>query len=198
MGPAPQARGRGGGKIVLDLAERSRSVDEVFGWIARACGGRRAVTTTARIGAALAMRTRARWRREVGAALNDVDEGCHSILERRYLHEVERAHGLPPGVRQTRQVDGEQPTYDDVLYAEFGLVVELDGLATHPDEVRWRDIRRDNVTAAAGRRVLRYGWPDVSEKPCAVAVQTGQALRLGGWRGDPGRCRRPDCVVVEV
>jgi very-short-patch-repair endonuclease len=180
-------------ETVLDMAERSSTTDEVFAWIARACGGRRAVTTTARIKAALADRSRSRWRREIDAAVRDVDEGCHSALERHYLRDVERAHNLPSGVRQARE--GE--TYDDVRYQGYGVVVELDGRATHPDELRWRDIRRDNATAATGRRVLRYGWPDVRAKPCAVAVQVGQALRFGGWTAQPSRCRRVDCVIVD-
>jgi hypothetical protein len=34
--------------------------------------------------------------------LRDVAEGAYSVLERRYLRDVERAHGLPAGRRQVR------------------------------------------------------------------------------------------------
>ena len=36
------------------------------------------------------------------------------------------------------------------LYEEHGLCVELDGIAAHPAEGRWRDIHRDNANRAPG------------------------------------------------
>jgi very-short-patch-repair endonuclease len=155
-------------------------------WMARACGRR--LTTPERLGAALAERPRARWGRELLAALTDVDSGCHSLLELRYLRDVERAHGLPPGQRQAvRQRSGGR-WYDDVYYARFHTRVELDGRVAHPDESRWHDARRDNAAAVHGDMVLRYGWVDVVERPCRTAAEVAATLVRSGWIGRPTLC----------
>lgn len=112
-----------------------------------------------------------------------------------HLRDVERAHRLPQGSRQyaVRRPGGRW--YDDVRYARFGVTVELDGRAAHPDEARWRDMRRDNAAAVDGRRVLRYGWTDVAGQPCAVAAQVATVLRASGWAGPVRRCG-PHCTVI--
>ena len=60
---------------------------------------------------------------------------------------------------------------------------------------RWRDIGRDNALAADGILVLRYGWADVSNRPCDVASQIGDAAGKRGWPGVLRRCG-PDCCVA--
>ena len=40
-------------------------------------------------------RKKMRWRREIAVALGDADDGALSVLEYRYVHRVERPHGLP-------------------------------------------------------------------------------------------------------
>jgi very-short-patch-repair endonuclease len=77
--------------------------------------------------------------------------------------------------------------YEDVHYRRYGLVVELDGRAAHPDTERGRDRRRDNATTASGHATLRYTWADVTLAPCRVAGEVGQALRSRGWTGSCGR-----------
>jgi very-short-patch-repair endonuclease len=94
------------------------------------------------------------------------------------------------GSRQYAVTRAGGRTYDDVRYAEFGVVVELDGRAAHPDETRWRDMARDNASVVDGRRVLRYGWADVASQPCEVAAQVATVLGVAGWRGMLRRCRR--------
>jgi hypothetical protein len=86
--------------------------------------------------------------------------------------------------------------YRDVLYEEYGVAVELDGRAAHPGDLRWRDIRRDNSAAAAGLVTLRYGWIDVSQRPCWVAAQVAQVLARRGYSG----CRpcAPGCPVAMI
>ena len=56
------------------------------------------------------------------------------------------------------------------------------------EERRFRDFRRDNEVVAAGESVLRYGWPDVTAHPCAVAAQVAGVLQTRGWTGLPKRC----------
>jgi very-short-patch-repair endonuclease len=117
-------------------------------------------------------------------------------LELAYLRSVERAHRLPRADRQAVAEEQGGRRYDDVRYSRFRTRVELDGRAAHPEHPRWRDMRRDNAAVAAGDTVLRYGTGDVVSRPCAVAVQVGTALRAGGWRGKPRRCRRADCALM--
>ncbi|NJC73286.1 hypothetical protein HC031_26720 [Planosporangium thailandense] len=180
-------------ETVVDLTQTAASVEQALSVIARACGRR--LTRPDRVAAALSARKRLRWRAELSAALDDVTVGAHSILELRYLRDVERAHGLPRASRQHTVVRRGGRRYDDVRYAQFGVVVELDGRAAHPDETRWRDMRRDNASVVDGRRVLRYGWADVVGQPCAVAAQVATVLRASGWRGAPRRCA-PGCTVL--
>jgi hypothetical protein len=175
-------------ETVLDLAGAAGSLDDALGWVLRACGSRR--TTPERLAAALALRARVRWRTELSATLGLAAEGVHSLLEYRYVHRVERPHGLPTGRRQRLVVRALQRQYQDVTYQEYGLVVELDGQAAHPAEARWRDARRDNAATAVGRGTLRYGWADVTERPCFVAGQVGGALAARGWTGVLRRCGR--------
>ena len=138
---------------------------------------------------------RARWRRELAAALADVGTGAHSLLELRYLRDVERPHGLPAGQRQARARQGSRNAYRDVLYEPFGVAVETDGAVAHPLEARWRDQTRDNAAAAGGIVTLRYGWAAITQHPCWVAVEVAAALRRRGWPG-PLRPCRPGCPTA--
>lgn len=116
--------------------------------------------------------------------LTEVEAGAESELELRYLHDVERPHGLPCGVRQRRSRSGKEVR--DVLYEDYGTIVELDG-AVHALR-RLRDMHRDNGALMAGLVSLRYGWPDVTGSPCQVAWQIAALLVARGWGGLPTRC----------
>ena len=148
----------------------------------------RRLTSPARLRDTLAGRNRHPHRSLIGDVLADVADGVQSPLERRYLVDVERAHRLPTGLRNRQESDGARAKYHDVRYGDFSLVVELDGRAAHHPEDAFRDLRRDNVLALAGETVLRFGWRDVVGRPCAVAAQVAQALRLHGWSGDGRGC----------
>ncbi len=180
-------------ETALDLALGARTLDDAMAWLARACGNR--LTTQARLEAALAARYRARWRRELAAALADVGAGAHSLLELRYLRDVERPHGLPAGQRQARARQGSRNAYRDVLYEQFGVAVETDGAVAHPPEARWRDRERDNASAVGGVVTLRYGWAAITQRPCWVAAQVGDVLRSRGWPGSVRPCG-PGCLAV--
>lgn len=175
-------------ETVLDLAVSAASLDDALGWVLRACGSRR--TTPDRLAAVLARRARVRWRAELSAALGLAADGVHSLLEFRYVNRVERPHGLPAARRQRSVVRAGQRQYQDVTYQEYGLVVELDGQVAHPAESRWRDVRRDNANTAVGQGTLRYGWADVTERPCFVAGQVAATLAARGWTGVLRRCGR--------
>jgi very-short-patch-repair endonuclease len=171
-------------ETIVDLTQTSRDLDAAVGWLIRAVASRR--TTPARLLAALTSRRRVRWRRELTDALSDVADGCHSLLELRYARRVERDHRLPRGERQHRR----GATYEDVAYPEFGTSVELDGKVGHVAEHAFRDHRRDNAVVLAGDRVLRYGFADVTQRPCVVAAEVAKVLRAAGWSSEPRECGR--------
>ena len=173
---------------VLDLIGNMTSLDEAVSLISRAVGRRR--TTAPLILAALASRPRMRWRADIIRVLDIAAEGAHSLLEYRYVTRVERPHGLPRGARQHPVSRGGSRQYQDVSYDEYMLVVELDGLAAHPVEARWRDARRDNTNTAYGLATLRLGYVDVSDRSCESAAVVGQALQRRGWPGTIRRCGR--------
>jgi len=175
-------------ETMLDLAQDAASFDDVVSLLARAF--QRRLTLPGLLRQSVDLRTRLRWRAEILQAVEDVASGAHSALEYRYLRDVERAHGLPVAERQARAVQNGRVIYRDVLYRQFGVAVELDGRASHPAEQRARDNRRDNVSASEGVLTLRYGWPDVTERPCETAAEVAAVLGQRGWPGPWRRCRR--------
>jgi predicted transcriptional regulator of viral defense system len=173
-------------ETVLDLAQLARSFDDACGWITRACGRR--LTTEEKLRAALASRKKMRWRTELDDVLAAAGDGIHSVLEYRYVRDVERAHGLPRSRHQVRVVIDGKTVYRDAYYEEYQVAVELDGRLAHPDDERWRDSQRDNKARAQGVQTCRYGWRDVYGNPCETALLQAQILRQHGWRGSPRPC----------
>ena len=169
---------------VLDLCDGA-DADAVVGWVTQAVGSRR--TSAPVLARALATRSRFTGRRFLREVLGDVGGGAHSALELRYLREVERPHGLPEGRRQ--HGSGARHVRD-VVYEEFGLVVELDGRLGHEGMGRFRDMNRDNLAAVSGELTLRYGHADVAGSPCSVAIQVGAVLIRRGWTDGLQRCSR--------
>ncbi|MGH8893408.1 MAG: type IV toxin-antitoxin system AbiEi family antitoxin [Actinomycetes bacterium] len=181
-------------ETVIDLVDRPGSTqDQVIDLLLRAC--QRRLTRADRLRAAADSRKKLRHRALVSDVLDEVVEGVQSALERRYLRDVERAHGLPPGRRnRTEGVPGRR-RYRDVRYDRYGALVELDGRAAHPEEERERDDLRVNETVLEeGVRTLRYGWRSVTVLACQTAGQVIGLLRSGGWDGAPIRCG-PACRV---
>jgi len=179
-------------ETVLDLVEAAATFDSVFGLASAAC--QRRLTTSARLAEAMTLRTKIRWPKELGEALGAIGAGAHSVLEYRYVHQVERPHGLPAATRQARLADGARNRYLDNLYDGFDLCVELDGQQAHPEDQRWQDLRRINAMTVHGLTILRYGWTDVTGRPCQTASQIGAVLSNHGWHG-PMRSCQPRCPV---
>ena len=177
---------------VLDLTQVSASRDEAFNWISLAVGNR--MTTAGRLLAAQEARPRLRWRRDLLVALGDVAGGTRSVLERRYITGVERAHGLPAARRDAMIRTGGARRYADNLYDDAQLAVELDGREAHPPEQRQADNRRDRTLAKSGIQTVRYSWADVADRPCAVAAEVAALLNLRGMPVQPRRCG-PDCAI---
>jgi hypothetical protein len=176
---------------VLDLIQVARTFDDAYAWICRAIGRRR--TTAGRIRQAMDARKKMRWRREIGLALGDAEDGALSVLEYRYVRRVERPHGLPVARRQARVRQRTGNRYLDNLYEVYGVCVELDGTAAHPADEQWRDKRRDNANTVGGLVTLRFGFPELGDHRCETASQVATLLHRHGWAGSPRVCGRPGC-----
>lgn len=171
---------------VLCVASRTTQEDEAVAVVGRACQSRR--TTPQRLFQELELSGRLRRRALLREVLTDVGKGAHSALERRYLRDVERAHGLPTGRRQERVVADGTVAYRDVDYREFGTVVELDGRTWHDDVVaRWHDLERDVRSLVGGDVTLRAGWRQVIDR-CRLARAVALVLMARGWTGRPHPC----------
>ena len=150
-------------------------------------GSRR--TTPARLFAAAQECTRLTRRRFLLAVLEDIELGTHSVLERGYLHRVERAHGLPPSRRQERATASGRTIHRDTRVGN--LVVELDGRTHHEGaSARHRDLQRDLAAAVDGLQTVRLGWGQVFGESCSTANSLARILTHHGWRGTPTVCPR--------
>ncbi|ODV08534.1 MAG: hypothetical protein ABT15_04205 [Pseudonocardia sp. SCN 73-27] len=156
-----------------------------------------ALLTTGRVGPdrlrqRLLERPPRRHRRALSDAVALVRDGVQSALEELYASDVEGAHGLPTGRRQTpMSVDGFT-LYEDVTYDHAGadVTIRLDGRTHLAEGTSFRDRRRDNAAELAGRARLVYGWMDLSSDPCAAAREVATVLTRRGWSGRPTRCPR--------
>jgi very-short-patch-repair endonuclease len=177
---------------VLDLWQAAADPDQAFDWVCRAVSRR--LTTTGHLASALSARSRIRSRPDLLVALSDVAGGVISVLERLYVTGVERRHGLPTARRQVLTKMGGQTRYVDNLYDAARLAVELDGRVAHPPEQRRADARRDIEHACSGILTVRYSWADLKVRPCQVAVQVAELLRMRGTEVNVRRCG-PGCVA---
>jgi hypothetical protein len=179
---------------VLDLVAAASTFDQAYAWIARAVS--RKLVTASGLRAALADRRRVRWRNWLDEALEDAGDGVHSSLERRYVRDVERAHGLPKSQHQVRRQFGGAAHYRDNWYEAYRVVVEIDGPSYHQNEQVQRDKRRDSVNLALDDvKTHRFGPVDVTERACETAALVAATLQRSGWKGSPRPCRRPGCTV---
>lgn len=173
---------------VLDLGAGQGS-DRAVTLAAKAIG--LGLTTPELLRSAVLLRPRQRDRALLLEVFADVADGCESPAERRYVRDVERAHGLPRG---RRQAPFGRAGRRDVEY-EWGVVVEVDGRLGHS---AWADVqrdgRRDRRTLASGRVTLRCYWTDLVPTACSLAGEVAQVLRGRGWGRRPRRCG-PACTV---
>lgn len=176
----------------LDLVDVCVRPEDVVGWLTRAC--QRRLTTPARLLEAAQRRRRCRWRSLTLQVLAEVADGVASPLELAYRNKVARPHGLPTGEAGASTSVRGTGQYADVLYRRFRLRIELEGLAWHPEDARWRDARPDNVAVLNGGVVLRYDWRAVVGRPCETAAEVAAALAARGWTGRARPCS-PGCAI---
>lgn len=181
-------------ETVLDLANTSATAEEAVAWAIKACQRKAATPDIIAMYMSEPGHRRLRWRDDLRDALAEIRIGVESPLEHRYLRDVERAHGLPEGKRQVKAKRGSTAWFHDVRYPDYGVGVELDGVAYHPAHARPADDARDNTSTLEGVRTLRYGWIDVAYHPCAVAREVWSLLVSCGYRGDFRQCG-PACAA---
>ncbi|GEE01731.1 hypothetical protein nbrc107696_21770 [Gordonia spumicola] len=177
-------------EAALDVAAAARTETDAIAVLADIVNAR--VTTAQRLIATLDQRARVTRRRLIRDVLVDIDEGTCSVLEHRYLTDVERPHGLPTPIRQAPTTVGRKG-YRDLDYPDAGVVVELDGWRFH-DSARDRDanLERDlDAAVGAQRLTLRLGSGQVIGRSCSTAAKVGRALSDRGWSGPLLRC--PKC-----
>lgn len=86
---------------------------------------------------------------------------------------IARKAGLPRPDTNVRLFEHEV----DFLWRAARLVVEVDGYAYHGSQHSFAvDRRRDAELAAAGYRVLRFTWSDLTEQRLATVARLAQAL----------------------
>lgn len=176
-------------EALIDLACAAHDDFAAIAVLADAVQARR--TVPIRLRDCLDARLRAPRRDFLRAVLTDLHLGAWSVLEQGYLTLVERPHGLPVAHRQLRDsVRG--PVYRDVAYADYGVLVEVDGRLWH-DNPRQRDLDldRDLDAAASGLVTVRVGWGQVHGRPCETAVRIAELLNARGWLGSLTPC--PTC-----
>jgi hypothetical protein len=180
---------------LLDLADVADDFDEVCAWVTRAF--QRRLTSEAMLRGYMRRRRMLRWRAELDDLITAAVAGDESVLEFRYTRDVERAHGLPEASRQVafKHKDGRKGRRDRE-YEPYGVIVELDGRATH-QESQQQDRRRDNAATADGKPTLRYGWQDVRHDACTTTVEVARVLHRNGWQGTPRPCS-PGCPVGSI
>lgn len=102
-----------------------------------------------------------------------------SELEARFLAFLD-ARALPRPHTNTWLTIAGRAVEVDCLWAEEGLVVELDGYAAHGTRAAFEgDRARDRALQAAGLRVLRVTWRQLDEDPDALAADLERMLRAG-------------------
>jgi len=99
-----------------------------------------------------------------------------SELEDRMLHLI-RTHGLPEPLVNARLAGLPRRVEVDFLFADAGLVVETDGARYH-DNALAREIERQAMLEAAGYRVLRVNWRQVTRDTDETVRRIRRALAL--------------------
>jgi very-short-patch-repair endonuclease len=140
------------------------------------------LTTTTRLHSYLARSSSRRGTRALLAAAHEEPLLTRSELERRMLALIDRI-GLPRPSTNVNILGHEV----DFVWPAHRLIVETDGFGPHGTRRAFeRDRRRDAQLQAAGYRVLRFTWWQLTNEPEVVAARLAAILALSG---EPGRLR---------
>ena len=115
------------------------------------------------------------------SVVNELLDGARSLGELDVASELRR-RGLPRPDRQVLRRDRSKRYYLDLYWADFRLVLEIDGI-----HHAWADnvvgyALRQNALALTGDTVLRLPLLGLRLRPDDFFAQVEQALRDGGWQ----------------
>ena len=159
--------------IDLSVCARAREVEQAL-----AQAERSGLASREQVGVLLARCPRRPGTRLLRAILDGAGGPAfvRSKAESRFLALVRRARLDAPEANASMR--GHEV---DFLWRAARLVVEIDGFAYHSDAHAFeRDRRRDADLTAAGLRVVRFTWRQLSREPEAVLVRLVQLLMRGG------------------
>jgi hypothetical protein len=174
---------------VIDLVEACTGVDDVYGWVARAFGRHQVAVNMVDLLVAVQVRKKLRWRAEITEAIVAAAGGAHSALELLWEKNVEQSHGLPIPTRQVPfKKENGKVGYRDREYVPWGVIIELDGKKSHPDEQRGHDRARDRQASVGRKETMHYGWREAKYEACRSATEVIWVLWRRGWRVRPKPC----------
>lgn len=88
-------------------------------------------------------------------------------------------HGLPEPVLHHRVLAGDRFVAEvDLAYPELRLAIELDGRIHAEEEIRERDLPRQNDLILSGWTVLRFTYRRFQERPLSIVAEVRDARRL--------------------
>jgi very-short-patch-repair endonuclease len=106
-----------------------------------------------------------------------VEGGRPSSLTRSEAEERLRAMILAAGLPSPQMQAAINGFTADFYWPGVAYAVEFDGFAFHSSRRAWeRDRRKDRVFAAAGIRLDRFTWEDVTERSLATIAQIARQL----------------------
>jgi very-short-patch-repair endonuclease len=115
------------------------------------------------------------------SVVNELLDGARSLGELDVARELRR-RGLPRPDRQVLRRDRDNRYYLDLYWADFRLVLEIDGIHHAWADNVVGDALRQNALALAGDTVLRLPLLGLRLRPDDFFAQVEEALRDGGWR----------------
>jgi very-short-patch-repair endonuclease len=118
--------------------------------------------------------------RALRALMTDNESGFTRFKAERMLRKLVRDARLP----EPRFNVPFQHHELDCVWSEHRLVVEVDGYGSHGHRAAFeRDRRKDMALVAAGYRVIRVTWRQLTEEPLAVVAVVATALGRGRHPG---------------
>lgn len=149
--------------------------------------GQQRLFTVAEFGEEVAKVRRDRRRLLLRRLAADLAGGIEAVAEREFAR-LCRARGFPEPSRQVRRDLASGRIYLDVVWAQYGVVVEIDG-RHHLDPSSWiGDALKQNAASMAGYVVLRVPNLALHLDPDPFLDQVEAALRRGGWAGPVRTC----------
>lgn len=111
----------------------------------------------------------------------DVRGGAQALSEIDFAR-LCRTHGIPEPDRQAVRPGPRGRIYLDALWADYDVIVEIDGFQHASGLAALDDALRDNLAAIGGMRTLRIPALGLRAAPDAFLGQVATALRNRGWR----------------